>query len=127
MQNQTRRNADVLIKTYLRSDIEALFQREVIGTQFDYSKMQERKEKILAFKSNVGTHRRRRNRFRLAQRLMGVRRTDLALSATLKDFVDHGPTKARVIPQHTVNKIQRELWRELYPTRAAHFCLNALD
>ncbi len=113
---QQHRNADLLVKTYLRTDIEALFQSAMTGTTMDYSQMQERKKRILAFKINIGTHRRRRNRFRLAQRVMGVRQTDLSHSATLKDFVENGPIKVRVIPQPTIDKIQRELWRVLYPS-----------
>ena len=117
----TSRNMDCLIKTYLRTDIETLFARNTgQPIHFDYSAMRERKAKIIAFKQNVGSTRRKRSRFNLARRVLGIRHVDLNHSPSLQDFVENGPIKARVIPKKIFDKIQQELWDALYPntTRA---------
>ena len=101
-------------KTYLRADITRIFPHRTDGELFNFS-MQEKHNAVIANQiSTIKNNRDRRTRWALAKSFLGVKHSDLDLSPSLKNFVQHGPHTTKKIPRATVGKIQLELWTRMY-------------
>lgn len=99
---------------YLRVDIERLLRESHLPPP-DYTHMDERRARVVAIRDREKNTRRARQRWRLASHTLGVLRSDLKRSPTLRTFVYDAKNATRKLTHAVQQRIQRELWHELVP------------